>query len=852
MTGDYTKVPLRRGDRWESAPAQQGRALLDHELNLDAAASFRRDRHLGADVLGPAGVVEGSSSFAVALVGAASPDLTVEAGRMWVDGLAALAPEAFAYSDQDQIDPLPTTGRALVYLDVWEEHVHPAEDPDIIDPALAPVETAARTRVGYRVRVAPTNATTCQAAWNGFDPASVSTGTLTVQRVGPAQPLDPCDPPGDAQGLLPEGMLRVEVLDQGSAAGARFAWSYENGSAAVPIVAIAGDTVTLQPSASVKFGDDLVEISWLARRADRRNAGGLYTINDVKSLATGDVLTLDRPVTAPAGAQGLAARRWDGQVIGATGNRNASRDGNDLGIRFRAGPGTYRPGDWWGVRVRQANGVEPLTAVPPDGTRHHFAPLALVDLDAGAVLADCRPTFRPLTDIETGSPCTMVVRPGDNLQAAVDSLPAPGGEICLSAGLFSVAGPVVVANRDRVRITGVGSATIVAATGNETLFHFIDSDDVEISDMTIRSAAAGVAPGNPALNGAVTFEGSRRVDARMLRITVPDGAVRTQTAITVRERGRRLPDRVTIVDNQLTVGAWQSGVLVTNGQDVTIERNHVTLGDPPPELRVASGDSVLAHELAKLFTASNGRNGPSRNVRLPTGTTVALLTASPVATLVDEWVRAGTPRTGTPEHAFRQFVRVTMRQAGDNLSPAGRTTYRRLARDVRAVGQGIVVGGRRIDQVRISGNIIREGVQGIHLGATVGGARNSIERALITENRIDLRVPVTYSRERHAIFVGRVDSLEIAQTRGTMSRPIGTRGIARTPVDGIRLIGAFGPSIVVRGAHFENHEVGVRAQAVGSIPTRRVWVLRDILAVGVAGSTGAIASAQFVRDLVVP
>lgn len=852
MTGDYTKVPLRRADRWESAPAQEGRALLDHELNLDAAASIRRDRDLGADVIGPAGVVEDSSSFAVSLVGGASPDLMMGAGRMWVDGLAALASEPFAYSHQDQIDPLPNGGRLLVYLDVWEEHVHPAEDPDIVDPALAPVDTAARTRVGYRTRVVATNSTTCQAAWNGFNPASLSTGTLTVHRVGPAQPLDPCDPPGDAQGLLPDGLLRIEVLDQGAAGGARFAWSYENGSSAVPIVAIAGDTVTLQPSASVKFGDDLVEISWLARRAERRNAGGLYTITDVKSLATGDVLTLDRPVTAPSGAEGLVARRWDGQVIGAASDRNATRAGNDLGVRFQAGPGTYRPGDWWGVQVRQANGVETLTAAPPDGTRHHYAPLALVDLDAGMVLADCRPTFRPLTDIETGSPCTVVVRPGDNLQAAVDSLPSLGGEICLSAGLFTVAVPVVVANRDRVRITGVGPATIVAAAGNEMVFQFVDSDEVEISGMTLQSAAAGVAPGNPALNGAVTFEGCRGADARMLRIVVPDGAVRTQTAITVRERTTRAPDRVTIVDNQLTVGAWQTGILVNNGQDVTIERNHVALGDPPSELRVVSGDSVLAHELAKLFTASIGRDGVSRPVRLPTGTLVQMLTTSPVGPLVDEWVQAGSPRSGTAEQAFRQFIRISLQKGGDNLSPEGRVVYRRMARDFRAVGQGFALGGSGGDRVRITGNTMLDGLQGIHIGSNVRGSRNSYRRVLMAGNTTHLRVPSTFSRERHSVFVGSVESLEIAQARGTVSRTFAAKGLPRTPIDGIRLLGTFGSSIVVRGADFDGHDVGVRAQPIGTIPTRRVWALRDVVALGVSGSAGAIASTHFVLDQVVP
>lgn len=851
MTGDYTKVPLRRNERWESAPAQEGRALLDHELNLDAAASIRRDQRLAADVIGPAGVVEGSSAFAVSLVGGAPADLRVEPGRMWVDGLAALAPGPFLHSDQDEIDPLPSTGRALVYLDVWEEHLQPAEDPTIPDPALAPIDTAARTRVGYRVRVTATTATTCQSAWVGFNPAPLSTGSLTVHRVGPAQSLDPCDPPGDAQGLVPDGLLRVEVLDQGAAAGARFAWSYENGSASVPIAAIAGSTVTLHPSASVKFGNDLVEISWLARRADRRNGGSLYTIANVTSQATGDVLTLDRPVTAPAGAEGLVARRWDGEVIGADIARNAARAGNDLGVRFQAGAGTYRPGDWWGIRVRQADGIEDLVAAPADGTIHRFAPLALVDFDAGSVLSDCRPTFRPLTAIDDRSPCTVVVRPGDSLQGAVNSLPPAGGEVCLSAGLFPVAAPVVISGRDRVRITGVGPATVVSATSGETVFQFVDSDEVGITGMSVQSAAAGVPPGNPALNGAVTFEGCRGVDARMLRISVPDGALRTQTGITVRERGSRAPQRVTIVDNHLAIGAWQTGILVTDGEDVTIERNHIALGDAPVELVVPSGDSMFALELAHMFRVSLGLD-TSRILTLPTGVTIRLLIGSPIETLVDEWIRIGTPTTGTPEAAFREFLRQTARQGGRNLSANGLAVYRRLAREMRAVGQGIAAGGRRVDRVRITANTIVDAVQGIHLGAAVRAQRGTVGRALITENTLQLRVPTTFSRERHAIFVGSVDSLEIAQTRGTVIRLLAARGLPRTAIDGIRLIGTFGPLVVVRGAHFQGHDIGVRARAIGAIPARMVWSLRDVVALGLTGSVGAVAPAAFLRDQVVP
>ncbi len=146
MIGDYTEIPLRPDERWTAARMQEGRVLLDHEWNLNLDAASRAAEWAAADVIGPAGVAEGSDAFAVGVTTSGTLDLTVRPGRMWVGGMAALAPAPFAYSAQDQIDDLPAGGRAFVYLDAFAEHVQPAESPDeLIDPALAPIDSAARS-----------------------------------------------------------------------------------------------------------------------------------------------------------------------------------------------------------------------------------------------------------------------------------------------------------------------------------------------------------------------------------------------------------------------------------------------------------------------------------------------------------------------------------------------------------------------------------------------------------------------------------------------------------------------------------------------------------------------------------
>lgn len=100
MTGDYTKVPLRRDERWTGARMQEGRVLLDHEWNLNLDAAARTAQTAAVDVIGPAGVPEGSDAFKVTALAGPPADLSLGAGHMWVDGLLAYAPTPFTYSSR--------------------------------------------------------------------------------------------------------------------------------------------------------------------------------------------------------------------------------------------------------------------------------------------------------------------------------------------------------------------------------------------------------------------------------------------------------------------------------------------------------------------------------------------------------------------------------------------------------------------------------------------------------------------------------------------------------------------------------------------------------------------------------
>ena len=242
---------------------QQGRVLLDGDWNLNIDAAGRDRQRLAVDAIGPAGVPGAApdSRSAFAADGTLQIGAGDDVGRRAARGEPEPARLRRPGGDRCAAGPRQ---RPCVYLDAFVQEVQAAEDPaELLDPALDGVDTTTRTRVAWRVRAVPTDATSCAAGPRCCPAPPISTGLLDVSRTTPALPADPCAPPDDPRGKLPDGLLRIEVLDSGTEATARFAWSYENGSAAVAAT-VAGTQVTLAPSPSTTFfPSDLVEVSTL-------------------------------------------------------------------------------------------------------------------------------------------------------------------------------------------------------------------------------------------------------------------------------------------------------------------------------------------------------------------------------------------------------------------------------------------------------------------------------------------------------------------------------------------------------------------------------------------------------------
>lgn len=487
MSGDYSRFTFDPVKRYSGVLMQQGRVQLDSDWNEEVDILRRRIRTLSLDAMGPVGVPYLSlpDSFLIGLVAGPPSDLSIEPGRLYVDGLVAevFEQEGATYLNQPfypDPPPLPN-GDSVVYLDVWDREVTYIEDPELLDVALGGADTTARRQTVWQLRVEPRENAECGMPV-GEEP---SAGRLTTEAVTPPAPDDPCLlPPESGYRGLENRLYRVEVHEGGPLGAATFKWSRDNASivSAVTAIAVAGGNTTLTVN---RIGRDEVMRfrigDWVEVTDDHRELmgepGDMALIVDLDEANR--QIVVDRALPAPghrafgANAAELAERhtrikRWD-----QTASTNAI-DGDGL-ISVTAGPidieegirvsfstatagGSFRVGDYWTFWARTATAsIETLNSAPPRGVIHHYVQLAAITDLGGANehVRDCRPP-KPSGE----GCCTVVVHPGESIQEAIDALPPEGGCVCLKAGIHEVNATIEIA-RSRVTLEGECPGAIV-------------------------------------------------------------------------------------------------------------------------------------------------------------------------------------------------------------------------------------------------------------------------------------------------------------------------------------------------------------------------------------------------------
>ncbi len=591
MATDFSRVRSNPLLDFAGVELKQGGVVLDADLNEWVAIADRRLRAAASDILGRATV--SSTTPDAFRITAIATGLRIGRGRLYVDGL--LAENHGAASDdpaQRGFDPLlaepvytgdidyaaqpylpqppdlPTGGRHLVYLDVWQREVTHLERPDLVESAVG-VETSSRLQTVWQVRVLPRVGTdaTCTTpdgeltGWAGL--IAPSTGRLTTGTFEVPAASDPCElPPTGGYRGLENQLYRVEIHDPGQPGGtATFKWSRDNASVGSRVASMISATELELDSIGrdevLRFSvGDWIEITDDAREFSQR-CGEMRRITDIDDatrrirFATAlPAEMLPSPPDFPDGehprAANLRVRRWDqkGRIYRTDPSGNpvqiqdldASTDGlidvpaagvevileNGVTISFASvGAKGLRAGDWWAFAARTSDAsVEPLEQAPPRGIHHHYARLGIWDTGAGTV-TDCRTHWPPaVTEGGDNCACTVCVTPEAHasglltVQMAIDQvIAAGGGTVCLEVGSYAVAEPLRIEGANSLRLVGKGLASRLRSTGR--ILQIDKSQDIALDAFAILCRPSAEMP-----DAALSIRSSQDIDVEHLRIRI--------------------------------------------------------------------------------------------------------------------------------------------------------------------------------------------------------------------------------------------------------------------------------------------------------------------------------------------
>ena len=434
----------------------------------------------------------------------------------------------------------------LVYLECWQQAVSAVEDSETFEVALGGPDTSVRMRQMRRVRVFADGKTgDCHQDWadvlaqwsaaglgalNDQDELVVDTKLKVTFDPG-SNPADLCTPPVNGGYLGAENQaIRVQLVDS-----SHFTWGFDN---AAPLYRVnigpnnanqmRKVTMITEPKdqAHWPIAGQIVEIlPWSGVLADKEKVAevrGFLARVDVSYDPDNRELFLAASVPAGFGENWLARpdandlkpeffymRVWNrgSDTTSAISipfvNGTAVSLGN-TGLNVTFTGSDHHPDDYWIIAARPES---PNRVVPwlleagrgPHGIRRYYCPLGVIQWSpaagagaTGTVIHDCREKFPPLTRIRTC--CTYTVGDGTtsfgnftSIQAAIDSLPADGGEICLLPGVYKQNFTIV--NRRDISVHGCGSHTLVTDDGGakNPVVTIQDSQRIDIRDFVIEA-----------------------------------------------------------------------------------------------------------------------------------------------------------------------------------------------------------------------------------------------------------------------------------------------------------------------------------------------------------------------------
>jgi len=664
MIGDFSGRYIEQDLNESGVLYQQGRAFLDQDGTAQTRYVNRWQDTAGQDVIG-AGVLavpaDDPNAFKVEAAQVVGTDvqITLDPGHAWADGLlvyetgAGPVTRAATYLEPPLQNPVPTVAsigagvQDAVILEVWREALNAFQVPaELIEPALGGPDTTERVYTAMDVRLARLNAgETCDSVAGRMADDFSTKGKLTVS----LQPtvVIPSDCPvveGGGYTGFEHNLYRIEIA-QVSAGPAMFKWSRFNGGlvgrgvfdAVNGLVSIRANLQPIITSGLTSFYLETREFDPQPGAVNpgpgrwRTTFGAKVILNANNELAVVGAPLFGSFATLLDPANPIFFRLWDD--LRGIAEFPIQANPNQLvdGILLEFDPavvGNYVPEDFWTFAVRAGEIPNPqvlIAAQPPEGIRHHRVPLAELNWNAARNIAapaeidDCRRPFQPLTRLR--GCCTFTVGDGlqshgdfTSIQAAIDALPARGGEVCVLPGTYRE--NVRIWNRRTVILSGCGArsllhspAPVAPATTAAPVIWVKASVNIVIRHLGIQADDTGV---GVLLDGDPMAAGEAGLAAR------PAVVARVELCDLIIEAATRSAIEAHVVKDVAihgcTVGMkdqfspWPGIFLI--GDDCLIERNVVTVQPGP---RFALG------EVGGLASAGRGGiqiGGTSERVRI--------------------------------------------------------------------------------------------------------------------------------------------------------------------------------------------------------------------------------------------
>jgi uncharacterized protein DUF6519 len=559
--------------------------------------------------------------------------------------------------------PAPLTpaaaGRYLAFLDVWEQEITWIQDPPMREMALGGVDTAGRAKVRAQVRLLSSgqpsgggnfSADACSKFFVSDWAKSLATNGTAMARVDPgsASQGDCVLPPVAGFRGLESQLYRIQVDKGGDTAKVKptFKWQRDNGSVATGIETYSSNTATVHDTGRDEVlgfnNNDLVEVS--DDTSDLMNTP--YAIQQATLVdAANRRITLNTPYPAVDTSRHAKIQRWDGQ-----GNIDPALQWITIeqGLQVQFPGGIYRSGDFWLIPARTATGSDPGTIewpvddlgnplpAAPDGIKHHYAPLGLVDFDGTNFVGvlDCRDLFPPLTDItasdvkidpgtcnfpptvtnvqqalaqlcaQIDGVCTYTVVPQAGWEAVFDQIGVgQDARICFPVGVFPLNDRKVVAQKGNLFLEGSGFGTLITSQGEAALI-FQGCKSVEVRDMRFTAAKVdtGKVPPVGGLHGALTLIDCPEVIVERVAASCAAQTYRGAACLNVSYTPVAMsPTSARIRDCNLLPGHQQVGLLVTSADRVSIENCVVRADAALPTGQSLLSDVAFRHAIGKTL-----------------------------------------------------------------------------------------------------------------------------------------------------------------------------------------------------------------------------------------------------------